>query len=273
VALSLDNLGLFENARKQLRTFLDLPHGIVLVTGPTGSGKTTTLYAMLNDCNREDTKIITVEDPVEYDLEGIVQVPVNDEIEVTYAKVLRTILRQDPDVILVGEIRDRETAQTAIEASLTGHLVFSTLHTNDAPSAVTRMTDIGVEPFLLSATIEGILAQRLVRRVCAGCKTMFEPDDRLLAELGVTAGQLGGKQFAMGKGCERCNFTGYKGRMALTEIMVVTDRIREMILQGASTSVLAAAANEQGMESLRQCGLRAIFEGLTTVEEVVRETQ
>jgi len=272
VALDLDNLGLLPAAKTQLRKFLQLPHGIVLVTGPTGSGKTTTLYGMLNEANGEDVKIITVEDPVEYDLEGIIQIPVNEEIEVTYSKVLRTILRQDPDVILVGEIRDRETAQTAIEASLTGHLVFSTLHTNDAPSAITRLADIGIEPFLLTATLQGILAQRLVRRVCSGCKTEYEPSDEVLRRLGVDRALIGGKKFAQGRGCETCNFTGYKGRMAITEILIVDERLRELMLQNASTSQLARAAVESGMSTLRECGLQAIFSGQSTVEEVLRET-
>ncbi|MBM3974908.1 MAG: pilus assembly protein PilB [Planctomycetes bacterium] len=272
VSLSLDSLGLVPAVREHLRRFVDLPHGIVLVTGPTGSGKTTTLYAMLNEANKEDTKVITVEDPVEYDLEGIVQVPVNEEIGVNYASVLRTILRQDPDVILVGEIRDKETAQTAIEASLTGHLVFTTLHTNDASSAVTRLVDIGIEPFLLTATVQGILAQRLVRRVCRDCKTYYEPADDVLRRLGLTADQVVGKKFAYGKGCATCNFTGYRGRMAITEILDIDDRLREMILQGASTTALQAAAVEGGLVPLRENGLQAIFDGHTSVEEVLRET-
>ncbi|MBL8724372.1 MAG: Flp pilus assembly complex ATPase component TadA [Planctomycetes bacterium] len=272
VSLSLDNLGLVAETKEHLRRFVALPHGIVLVTGPTGSGKTTTLYAMLNEANQEDTKVITVEDPVEYDLEGIIQVPVNEEIGVTYAGVLRTILRQDPDVILVGEIRDRETAQTAIEASLTGHLVFSTLHTNDAASAITRLVDIGIEPFLLTATVQGILAQRLVRRVCAECKTFYEPADDVLRRLGLTQNQVVGRKFAYGKGCQTCNFTGYRGRMAITEILDVDDRIRELILAGASTSSLQDAAVEAGLVTLRENGLRAIFDGHTSVEEVLRET-
>jgi type IV pilus assembly protein PilB len=272
VSLSLDNLGLVPSVREHLRRFVDLPHGIVLVTGPTGSGKTTTLYAMLNEANKEDTKVITVEDPVEYDLEGIIQVPVNEEIGVSYASVLRTILRQDPDVILVGEIRDRETAQTAIEASLTGHLVFSTLHTNDAASAVTRLVDIGIEPFLLTATVQGILAQRLVRRVCRDCKTFYEPADDVLRRLGLVAEQVVGKKFAYGKGCATCNFTGYRGRMAITEILDIDDRMRELILQGASTAALQVAAVENGLISLRENGLNAIFDGHTSAEEVLRET-
>jgi type IV pilus assembly protein PilB len=271
VALDLDNLGLAGSVKEQLRTFLALPHGIVLVTGPTGSGKTTTLYAMLNEANSPARKIITVEDPVEYDLEGIVQIPVNDEIGVTYASVLRTILRQDPDMILVGEIRDRETAQTAIEASLTGHVVFSTLHTNDAASAITRLVDIGIEPFLLTGTLQGILAQRLVRRVCTECKVFYEPGDDILRRLQVDAGQLAGKKFAQGRGCEVCNFTGYRGRMAITEVLVIDDRVRELILAGASTSAVLAAAIEGGMQPLRESGLRAVYDGETSVEEVLRE--
>jgi type IV pilus assembly protein PilB len=272
VSLSLENLGLVPSVREHLRRFVDLPHGIVLVTGPTGSGKTTTLYAMLNEANKEDTKVITVEDPVEYDLEGIVQIPVNEDIGVTYAAVLRTILRQDPDVILVGEIRDRETAQTAIEASLTGHLVFSTLHTNDAASAITRLVDIGIEPFLLTATVQGILAQRLVRRVCRDCKAFYEPADDVLRRLALTAEQAVGKRFAYGKGCATCNFTGYRGRMAITEILDIDDRLRELILQGASTTTLQGAAIENGLVTLRENGLQAIFDGHTSVEEVLRET-
>lgn len=272
VALSLDNLGLVHEVRDKLREFAALPHGIVLVTGPTGSGKTTTLYAVLNEANREDTKVITVEDPVEYDLEGIIQVPVNEDIGVSYSKVLRTILRQDPDVILVGEIRDRETAQTAIEASLTGHLVFSTLHTNDAASAITRLMDIGIEPFLLTSTIQGIMAQRLVRRVCDDCKTLYEPSDDIMRRLHLTADEVAGSKFAYGKGCATCNFTGYRGRMAITEILEIDDRIREMILDGASTNKVQEAAVENGLKTLRENGLKAVFDGVTSVEELLRET-
>jgi len=272
VSLDLDNLGFGDEDRGQLRQLLGLPNGIVLVTGPTGSGKTTTLYAMLNEANREEVKVITVEDPVEYDLEGILQVPVNEEIGVSYARVLRTILRQDPDVILVGEIRDRDTAQTAIEASLTGHLVFSTLHTNDAPSAIARLVDIGVEPFLITATLQAVVAQRLVRRICRSCRVEFEPSDELVRELGLSRESLGGARFARGKGCDECNFTGFRGRMALSEIMRVDERLRQAVLDGESTGELIRVAQEGGMQSLRQAGLRAIFSGETTVEEVLRET-
>jgi type IV pilus assembly protein PilB len=272
VALDLDNLGFFQGEVGQIRKTLTLPHGIVLVTGPTGSGKTTTLYAMLSEVNRESVKVITVEDPVEYDLDGIVQIPVNEEIDVTYARVLRTILRQDPDVILVGEIRDRETAQTAIEASLTGHLVFSTLHTNDAPSAVTRLTDIGVEPFLIAATLQSVLAQRLVRKICTGCKVEYAPSAEVLAELGLSPGDVGEKRFARGDGCEACNFTGFRGRLALAEIMEVDERLRAAILARSSAAELAEIARESGMAGLRASGLRAVYDGLSTVEEILRET-
>jgi len=272
VALDLDNLGFFEAEKQSIRALLSLPHGIVLVTGPTGSGKTTTLYAMLSEVNQEAVKIITVEDPVEYDLDGIVQIPVNDEIDVTYARVLRTILRQDPDVVLVGEIRDSETAQTAIEASLTGHLVFSTLHTNDAPSAVTRLIDIGVEPFLIAATLQSVLAQRLVRKICTSCKLEFRPSAEVLTELGLSREEVGDKLFARGKGCEACNFTGFRGRLALAEIISVDERLKAAILNRASSAELAEMAREAGMSSLRRSGLRAVYDGLSTVEEVIRET-
>jgi len=272
VALSVDNLGLYDEQKQEVRALTGLPHGIVLVTGPTGSGKTTTLYAMLNEANREEVKIITVEDPVEYDLEGIVQIPVNEEIDVTYGRVLRTILRQDPDVILVGEIRDRDTAQTAIEASLTGHLVFSTLHTNDAPSAITRLIDIGVEPFLITATLQAVLAQRLVRRICAECRTFYEPVETVLNELQLRPEDIGGKTFAYGKGCEACNFTGFKGRAALVETMHLNERLRDLIMDRASSEDMHRAALESGMRTLRESGLRAIYDGVTSVEEVLRET-
>jgi type IV pilus assembly protein PilB len=272
VALDLDQVGLRPDEAAIVRRLLKLPHGIILVTGPTGSGKTTTLYSALREANAEDTKIITTEDPVEYDIEGLIQVQVNEEIGVTYARCLRAILRQDPDMILVGEIRDRETAQIAIEASLTGHVVFSTLHTNDAPLAVTRMTDIGVEPFLLAATIEGIVAQRLVRRVCAGCKVLYDPTDQVQMELGLAPGAMAGRKLAYGKGCETCHFTGYRGRVAIFEIMLISEAIRQLIMDGAPTSDLRTRARSDGMRSLRESGLMAIFEGTTTVEEVLRET-
>ncbi len=272
VSLDLGNVGLRQDELAKFRGFLQRPHGIILVTGPTGSGKTTTLYSALNEANDPQVKIITTEDPVEYDLAGIIQVQINEEIGVTYSRCLRSILRQDPDMILVGEIRDKETAAIAIEAALTGHIVFSTVHTNDAPLAVTRMIDVGVEPFLLAATLEAIVAQRLVRRVCTGCKVLYDPSDEVLMELSLKPQDVVGKQFAYGKGCEACHFTGMKGRTAIFEILEMSDRLREMILDGAATDAIRLAAKEQGMRSLRDAGLLAIFDGVTTVEEVLRET-
>jgi type IV pilus assembly protein PilB len=272
VKLDLDNLGLREDDKGLIKKLISVPHGIVIVTGPTGSGKTTTLYSCLNFLNDISWKIITTEDPVEYDIDGIVQCQVNEEIEVTYANLLRSILRQDPDVILVGEIRDLETAQIAVEASLTGHLVFSTLHTNDAPSAITRMVDLGVEPFLIAATLEAIVAQRLVRRICVKCKESVKPTEDMLMELGLTPDDIKGKSFAWGRGCEACNGTGYRGRQAIFENMILTDRIKSLVMQSASTEQIRHAAREQGMRTLRDSGLLAIFDGHTTIEEVVRET-
>ncbi len=272
VQLDLENVGLRGEELAMIRRFGKRPNGIVLVTGPTGSGKTTTLYSILQEVNSVDAKIITTEDPVEYDLDGIIQVPINDEINVTYARVLRTILRQDPDIILVGEIRDRETAQIAVEAALTGHLVFSTLHTNDAPSAVMRLVDIGVEPFLIGATLEGVVAQRLVRRICRDCREQYTPDPELLRELDLDPDAMEGKQFAFGKGCENCNYSGFKGRQAVFEFMVVSERIKRAVLERASSTQLRQIAIEEGMRPLREAGLLAIFDGHTTVEEILRET-
>ena len=272
VSLDLDQVGLRPDEVAIVRRMLKLPHGIILVTGPTGSGKTTTLYSALREANEVDTKIITTEDPVEYDIDGLIQIQVNDEIGVTYARCLRSILRHDPDMILVGEIRDRETAQIAIEASLTGHVVFSTLHTNDAALAVTRMVDIGVESFLLSATLEGIVAQRLVRRVCTGCKTLYDPTDQILMELSLTAADAGGRKFAFGRGCEACHFTGYRGRVAIFEIMSISEAIRQLIMDAAPTASIRDRARADGMRTLRESGLLAIFDNLTTVEEILRET-
>jgi type IV pilus assembly protein PilB len=272
VALDVEKLGPGEEDLARMRQFISLPHGIVLVTGPTGSGKTTTLYSMLNEANEVGVKIITTEDPIEYDLEGIVQIPINEEIGVTYARVLRTILRQDPDKILVGEIRDLETAKIAVEAALTGHLVFSTLHTNDAPSAITRLIDLGVAPYLLCATLEAVVAQRLVRRVCRQCRTSYQPDEVVLAELDLTLDEVSGKEFYYGKGCEACNYSGYRGRVALFEVMRVTERLREAVLRGEPGGRIREYALEEGMVPLRDAGLRLIYEGVTAVEEVVRET-
>ena len=272
VSLSLDQRGLRDEEIEDIHALIRKPHGIILVTGPTGSGKTTTLYSALNHANDVGVKIITTEDPVEYDLEGIVQVQINEEIGVTYASCLRSILRQDPDMILVGEIRDRETAQISIEASLTGHVVFSTLHTNDAPLAITRLVDIGVEPFLIAATLEAVVAQRLVRRVCSDCKEWYEPSIEILRELDLTPDQVGDKRFAYGNGCKSCNGTGYRGRVAIFEIMGISDTIRDQIMDLAPNSQVRATAREEGMRSLRESGLRAIFDGQTTIEEVLRET-
>jgi len=272
VSLDLHQIGLREGEDEKIRELIQLPHGIILVTGPTGSGKTTTLYSMLNHANDVAIKIITTEDPVEYDLEGIVQVQVNEEIDVTYAKCLRSILRQDPDMILVGEIRDRETAQISIEASLTGHVVFSTLHTNDAPLAITRLVDIGVEPFLIAATLESIVAQRLVRRVCRECRETYEPSIEILRELDIDPSQAAGRKFAYGRGCANCNNTGYRGRVAIFEIMGVSNAIRDLIMKGAPTSAIRTEARQEGMRTLRESGLLALYDGVTTVEEVLRET-
>jgi type IV pilus assembly protein PilB len=272
VSLDITQIGLREHEMDTMKRLMALPHGIVLVTGPTGSGKTTTLYSCLNSVNDVGVKIITTEDPVEYELEGVIQIQVNEEIGVTYASCLRSILRQDPDIILVGEIRDLETAQIAVEASLTGHLVFSTLHTNDAPLAVTRLLDLGIEPFLVSATVEAILAQRLVRRVCAQCRVNYAPSAEVLSELELTPEKVGDRTFSYGRGCPTCNGTGYKGRMAVFEIMLLTESLRQMILDGASSDALRTQARREGMRTLRESGLLAIFDGMTTVEEVLRET-
>ncbi len=273
VSLDIDNVGLRDDEMKLVKQLISLPNGIIIVTGPTGSGKTTTLYSALNFANEIIWKIITTEDPVEYDLEGIMQCQINEEVGVTYAACLRSILRQDPDIILVGEIRDLETAQIAVEASLTGHVVFSTLHTNDAPAAITRLLDLGVEPFLITATIEGIVAQRLVRKICTKCKEEIEPTEDMLLELALKPADVEGKRFCIGRGCQNCNNTGYRGRMAIFEIMLCTERVKNSIMDHASTDAIRAISREQGMRTLREAGLLAIFDGKTTIEEVVRETQ
>ena len=273
VSLDIDNVGLREDEMKLTKQLISLPNGIIIVTGPTGSGKTTTLYSALNSANEIIWKIITTEDPVEYDLEGIMQCQINEEVGVTYSACLRSILRQDPDIILVGEIRDLETAQIAVEASLTGHMVFSTLHTNDAPAAITRLLDLGVEPFLISATIEGIIAQRLVRKICGKCKEEIEPTEEMLLELALKPGDVEGKRFCIGRGCQNCNNTGYRGRMAIFEIMLCTERVKNSVMDNASTDAIRVISREQGMRTLREAGLLAIFDGKTTIEEVVRETQ
>jgi type IV pilus assembly protein PilB len=267
--LDLSKLGLLSDEEAQLREFISRPHGIVLVTGPTGSGKTTTLYSLLQQVNTEDRKILTVEDPVEYDLEGIVQVPVNDDIGVNYGRVLRTMLRQDPDIILIGEIRDPETAQIAVEAALTGHLVLSTLHTNDASSTVTRMVDLGVEPFLLAATLEGIVAQRLLRCVCNHCGELQKADENQQLRLNLS----GPEEFTRGKGCDECHFTGYAGRTAIYEILPLDENLKEQFLHNPSTLALRELARERKMKTLHERAMELAAAGKTTLDEVIRETQ
>ncbi len=272
VNLDLEMLGMPDYIHKYILEIIQRPNGIFIATGPTGSGKTTTLYSCLRKINTIDAKLLTAEEPVEYDLEGIVQVPINEAIGLTFARVLRAFLRQDPDRIMVGETRDLETAQIAIQASLTGHLVFTTLHTNDAPGAVTRLIDMGVEPFLISSTLEAVLGQRLLRSICPNCRSTYEPNDVVLAELEIARRDIGGKKFYFGKGCEVCNQTGYKGRKGIYEMLRITDPIRELINQRAPTVVLKQKAIELGMVTLRQDGLRSIFAGDTTIEEVLKYT-
>ena len=272
VNLQLDALGIGQDVLDKIREMIHLPNGILLVTGPTGSGKTTTLYSALGEINNPEDKLLTAEDPVEYDIEGIIQCPINDAVGMTFEKALRAFLRQDPDRILVGEIRDFVTAQIAVEASLTGHFVFSTLHTNDAASTVTRLADMGVEPFLIASSLVGVLGQRLIRRVCKNCMTEYIPTDEDLDRLNLERGQVEGKTFVYGKGCPICNNTGYKGRKALTELLVVNNVLREMISSGAPANELADKACEFGMRPLREDGLMAIFNHETSVDEVVRYT-
>jgi type IV pilus assembly protein PilB len=272
VNLDLDKLGMRDDDLNVIRQLIHKPNGIVIVTGPTGSGKTTTLYSGLRELNEISSKLITAEDPVEYDIDGIIQCQIKPDIELTFAKILRSMLRQDPDIVLIGEIRDKETAEIAVQASLTGHLVFSTLHTNDAPSAIARLLDLGLEPFLVTATLEGIIAQRLVRRICANCKTEYEPSLEQLMELELRPEDVEGRKFWYGKGCETCNNTGYKGRQGIYEIMVLDDDMKDKIVAHASTQILRMEAKKRGMRTLRQSGLMAIYDGVTSIEEVVRET-
>jgi type IV pilus assembly protein PilB len=272
VSLDLNKVGMGQAMLRQFREVIQRPNGIVLVTGPTGSGKTTTLYSALSELNDVEDKLITTEDPVEYDIDGIVQVPIDASIGNTFAACLRAILRQDPDRILVGEIRDVETADIAIQASLTGHMVFSTLHTNDAPATVTRLRDMGVQPFLITATVEAILAQRLVRRICAGCREEVIPGADIVADLELTSDQLATKKFYRGKGCDKCNRTGYKGRLGLYELLIMNDEMRDLIVRNASTEELRETARKHGMVTLRDSGMLAVFDGQTTAEEVIRET-
>jgi Type II secretory pathway, ATPase PulE/Tfp pilus assembly pathway, ATPase PilB len=272
VMLNLDKVGMDAQLLKQFRRTIEVPNGIILVTGPTGSGKTTTLYAALSELNVITDKLMTTEDPVEYDIDGIVQIPIDSDIGNTFAQCLRSILRQDPDKVLVGEIRDKETADIAVQASLTGHLVFSTLHTNDAPSTVTRLRDMGVPAFLITATVQAILAQRLVRKICTQCKEKFIPTPEQLFELDMSPKEAEGKPFYRGKGCVVCNNTGYKGRTAIHEFMLVNDELRELINRNASTAEMRASSQRYGMLTLRDAGMQKIYEGVSTIEEVARET-
>jgi len=272
VSLDLAKVGMDQPTLKAFREIMQKPNGIILVTGPTGSGKTTTLYSALSEMNQIHDKLITTEDPIEYDIDGIVQVPIDASIGNTFAQCLRAILRQDPDKVLVGEIRDIETAEIAIQASLTGHTVFSTLHTNDAPSTITRLRDMGIASFLITATVEGILAQRLVRRICTQCREVTVPTAETLQDLDMTEADLAGKTYYRGRGCDACNNTGYKGRVGLFELMIMNNNLRDMIMRAASTEELRDAARSYGMVTLRDAGMAAAVDGLTTLEEVVRET-
>ena len=272
VNLSLENLGLPENIYSYICDTIEKPNGIFIVTGPTGAGKTTTLYAGLRRINTIDCKLLTAEDPVEYDIDGIIQIPINEAIGLDFPRVLRAFLRQDPDRIMIGEMRDKETATIAIQAALTGHLVLSTLHTNDAPGAVTRLIDMGCEPFLVAASLEGVLAQRLIRTICLECKSPYEPTEAILSQLGVSAHELGDKHFFTGAGCDACGQTGYRGRRGLYELLDINDPIRELITARAPTVVIKQKAVELGMNTLREDGLRNIYLGNTTIEEVLKYT-
>jgi type IV pilus assembly protein PilB len=272
VNLELESLGLPKQVYDYVTEVIQRPNGIFVVTGPTGCGKTTTLYSCLRRVNAIDSKLLTAEDPVEFDIEGIMQVAINEAAGMTFAKALKSFLRQDPDIIMVGEMRDLETAQISIQASLTGHLVLSTLHTNDSPGAVTRLVDMGVEPFLISSTLMAVLGQRLVRTICKNCRTPFEPTEQQLSLLGLSPYDLGDKVFHYGRGCSTCSDTGYRGRKGIYELLVVSDAIRTLINDRAPTVVVRQKAVELGMVTLREDGLRSIFDGDTTIEEVVKYT-
>ena len=271
-SLDLENVGLPEDVYEQITMDIEKPNGIIVVTGPTGSGKTTTLYSVLRRINTIDSKLLTAEEPVEYDMDGIVQVPINHEVGNTFAKVLRAFLRQDPDIIRVGEIRDLETAEIAIQAALTGHLVFSTLHTNDAAGAVMRFVDMNVAPYMVASTLEAVLGQRLLRTCCKDCKEAYEPDDETLERINLQRDEIGGRPFYFGKGCKTCNGTGYKGRKAIFEYLRVTNPIRELINARSPTLIIREKARELGMRTMREDGVRAILDGYTTVDEVLRYT-
>ena len=272
VKLDLGAIGMPKRIYDYICQVIEKPNGIFIVTGPTGSGKTTTLYACLNRINTTDSKLLTAEEPVEYEIEGIQQVPIQEGIGLTFARALRAFLRQDPDRIMVGETRDLETAQIAIQASLTGHLVFTTLHTNDAPGAVARLIDMGVEPFLIASSLEGVLGQRLVRKICLSCRQPYEPSEAILRQIGLSIHDIGDKNFFYGAGCADCNNTGYRGRKGIYELLDITEPIRELITQRAPSVVIRQKAIELGMSTLRADGLRSIFEGETTIEEVLKYT-
>jgi type IV pilus assembly protein PilB len=272
LTLGLTELGYLSDDQATMERILGLPDGIFLVTGPTGSGKSTTLYACLNMMNKPDRKIITVEDPVEYQLNGINQVPVNADVGMTFPAALRAMLRQAPNIIMVGEIRDLETASIAINASLTGHLVFSTLHTNDAPSAVTRLVDIGVKKFLVASSVRAIMAQRLVRKICKNCTEPYEPTEAELRSLNLKPDQIEGANFQKGRGCDKCRGTGCKGRMGIFEICVLDDEIRRMVNEGLSVSLIRQRARDLGMRTLREDGIRKVLNGMTTPDEVISAT-
>ena len=272
VQLDISALGMPTDVYDGINEIIKRPNGIFIVTGPTGSGKTTTLYSALRVINTPDLKLLTAEDPVEYEIEGIMQVPVNHNVGLSFAAALRSFLRQDPDVIMLGEIRDLETAQIAIQAALTGHLVLSTLHTNDASGAVTRLVDMGVEPFLIASSLEAVLAQRLVRRICKSCRTSYEPPAVLLQQLGIDPVDIGNREFFYGKGCDICSNSGYKGRMGVYEWLRMSEGVRDLVVARASTLVIKQKALEQWMRTLRDDGLRAIFDGATSIEEIVKYT-
>ncbi len=271
-SLDLENVGLPEDVYDQVTMDIEKPNGIIVVTGPTGSGKTTTLYSVLRRINQIDTKLLTAEEPVEYDMEGIVQVPINHEVGNTFPKVLRAFLRQDPDIMMIGEIRDLETAEIAIQAALTGHLVFSTLHTNDAAGAVMRFVDMNVAPYMVASTLEAVLGQRLLRTCCKECKEAYEPDNETLDRIQLTRDQIGSRPFYFGRGCKTCNGTGYKGRKAIFEYLRVSNPIRELINARSPTLIIREKARELGMRTMREDGVRAILDGYTTVDEVLRYT-
>ncbi len=270
VSLELDQLGLSKEMLKVIEEIIHKPNGIFITTGPTGAGKTTTLYSCLRKINTIDSKIITTEDPVEYDIEGIIQVPINEKIGLTFARCLRAILRQDPDRIMVGEIRDVETARMAIQASLTGHLVLSTLHTNDSAGAITRLIDMGVEPFLICSTLEAVLAQRLVRKICTNCKREVEPSEDMLDLLKIDKRMIAGRKFYAGTGCKECNGIGYKGRTGIYELLVIDEEIRRLIMEKATAKMIKNAAKNRGLTTLLEDGLNKVFAGVTTLEEVAR---